>query len=239
VNVEVEVGSQDALAHRFRERFRTLLDAAVARRGRFCWALPGGSAAEAFLPALAGTLVDWKRVDHFWGDERAVKPDHADSNYALARRLLLDRVDVDPGRVHRIPADSPDLSRAAEAYAEALIGTLGDPPRLDLALLGVGPDGHVCSLFPGHPVLAEMSRWVAPLSDSPKPPPGRITLTRRALAEAEVVCVAAFGEAKAEVVRAALEDPVSPLPVSMVAREARRVLFLLDPAAAGRTPRAS
>ncbi|HSD29140.1 MAG TPA: 6-phosphogluconolactonase, partial [Vicinamibacteria bacterium] len=101
------------------------------------------------------------------------------------------------------------------------------------------PDGHVCSLFPGHPVLAETSLWVAPVSDSPKPPPGRITLTRRALAEAELVCVAAFGEAKAVVVRAALEDPLSPLPVAIVAREARRVLFLLDPAAAGRTPPAS
>jgi 6-phosphogluconolactonase len=232
VNVEVEVAPRDALAGAFRERFRLLADAALARQGRFSCALPGGSVAEAFLPGLAEASIDWTRLDLFWGDERAVPPDHADSNYGLARRLLLARVAADPARVHRIPAEAPDLAAAAQGYARELTRALGDPPRLDLVVLGVGPDGHVCSLFPGHPLLAEEARWVAPVFDAPKPPPARITLTLRALAAADVVWVAAFGEAKAEVVRAALEDPRSPLPVARVAREAKQAWFLLDPEAA-------
>jgi 6-phosphogluconolactonase len=177
---------------------------------------------------LEETLLDWSRVDFFWGDERAVGPDHPDSNYGLARRLLLERITVDPGRVHRIPAESGELSQAADEYAATLLRALGDPPRLDLALLGVGPDGHVCSLFPAHPLLDDETRWVAPVFDSPKPPPSRITLTLRTLAAADVVGVAAFGEAKAEVVRAALEDEASPLPLARVTRAAKSAVFLVD-----------
>lgn len=237
MNLEVEVAPKEVLAAAFRDRFRLLLGAATRRGDRFSFVLPGGSTAEAFLPPLAGAGLDWSGVDIFWGDERAVAPDDADSNYGLARRVLLDPVGADARHVHRIPAESPDLSAVAEDYARTLLGTVGDPPRFDLALLGVGPDGHVCSLFPGHPALAEGTRLVAAVFDSPKPPPARITLTLRALVHAEVVCVAAFGESKAEALRAALEDPASPLPVARVAREAKQARFMLDPAAARRLRR--
>jgi 6-phosphogluconolactonase len=109
---------------------------------------------------------------------------------------------------------------------------LGAPPRLDIALLGVGPDGHVCSLFPGHPLLLERERSVAPIEDSPKPPPRRLTLTLPALWSAEVLVVAALGEGKAAVLRDALEDPGSELPVALAMRGARGALVLLDPPAA-------
>ena len=99
-------------------------------------------------------------------------------------------------------------------------------------LLGVGPDGHVCSLFAGHPVLAVRDRAVAAVEDSPKPPPRRLTLTLPVVTGADQVAVVALGRGKAEVIRAAVEDPGSPLPVALVAREARRTLFLLDPEAA-------
>src|SRR5262249_18355181 len=118
--------------------------------------------------------------------------------------------------------------------ASALEQLLGRPPRLDFVLLGVGPDGHVCSLFPGHPLLAEERRWVAAIDDSPKPPPRRLTLTLPVLAAAELVVVAALGEGKAEVVRESVEEPASRLPLALVTRGSRRMLFLLDPGAAGR-----
>ncbi len=114
---------------------------------------------------------------------------------------------------------------------------LGAPPRLDLALLGVGPDGHVCSLFPGHPLLLEESRSVAVVDDSPKPPPRRLTLTLPVLAAAELVVVAALGRGKAEVVREAVEESASALPVARVARRARRCVFLVDAEAASRLTR--
>ena len=100
------------------------------------------------------------------------------------------------------------------------------------ALLGVGPDGHVCSLFAGHPLLAERKRSVAAIEDSPKPPPRRLTLTLPVLTGADLVVVVALGEGKAEIVRSALEDPRSALPVALVAQQARESLFLLDAGAA-------
>src|SRR5262249_28776885 len=144
----------------------------------------------------------------------------------------LDHVRFDPARIHRMHGEDPDLDAAAAAYARDLTHTLGGRP-LDLVLLGMGPDGHVCSLFPGHPALDEPARTVLPIEASPKPPPSRLTLTLVALAGAPLVCVAAFGAEKASAMREALESPASRLPVALAARGGRRMLFLLDPAAAG------
>ena len=113
----------------------------------------------------------WDDVEFFWGDERAVAPDDPDSNYGLAKRLLLDAVGADPRRVHRIVGEGGDLEAAARVYEEEMVRVLGEPPRIDLVVLGLGPEGHVCSLFPGHPLLRERVRRVAAITDSPKPPP--------------------------------------------------------------------
>ena len=185
--------------------------------------------AESFLPSIATAGVDWPRVDLLWGDERAVPPDHVDSNYALARRGLL--TGVSP-RVHRMRGEGPDLKVAAADYEQEMREALSDPPRLDFVLLGMGPDGHVCSLFPGHEALQERTRWVVAIADSPKPPPARLTLTLAALALSDLLVVGAFGRSKAEPVRQAVRDPASSLPVALAARAARRTLFLLDPDAA-------
>ena len=209
---------------------------ALRGRGGFALALPGGSVATSCFPALAAASVDWTRTDFFWGDERAVPPDDPESNFGLARRLWLDPAGVPASRVHRMNAERPDVDEAAAAYAAEMVSVLGSPPRLDVALLGVGPDGHVCSLFPGHPLLDERDAWVAAVHDSPKPPPRRVTLTLPALAASGLVMVVATGASKNPVVREAVTDRNSRLPLALALRSAPRALLLLDPAAAEGLP---
>jgi 6-phosphogluconolactonase len=224
---EVVFGGVDALARLFVAR----VERRFADLGRVSLALPGGSAADAFCPALAQARVRWRDVDVFWVDERAVPPDHADSNYRIANDLLLSRVDADPARIHRLRAEAPDLDAAALEYERRIIRASGAPPHFDV-LLGVGGDGHVCSLFPDHAALDERARLVVPIVDAPKPPPRRLTVTLPALAGALVV-VAAFDAAKARVVHEALNDPSSSLPVTRASRAAGHAIFLLDPVLAG------
>jgi 6-phosphogluconolactonase len=229
---EIHVDRASGLAGRLARLLEDEAERAQARRGLGAVALPGGSVAAIFFPELARAQCDWSRTAFFWVDERAVPPEHPESNYGLARALWLEPAGVPSPNIHRMPADDPDAESAARSYEDLLIGTLGTPPQLDLALLGVGPDGHVCSLFPGHPLLHERQRLVAPIEDAPKPPRRRLTLTLPVLWEAAVVVVAALGEAKAAVLREALEEPSSPLPVALAMRGARRTVVLLDPPAA-------
>ena len=226
--VETLVDKAESLAETLAGRFEAEGRQALAARARFTVALPGGSVATGFFPRLARIRFDWSKVDFFWGDERAAPPSHPDSNYALARTLWLEPAAVPAERIHRMKAEAPDLAKAAADYTLALERAAGSPPRLDLVLLGVGPDGHVCSLFAGHPVLAVRDRAVAVVEDSPKPPPRRLTLTLPVVTGADLVVVVALGGSKAEVIRAAIEDAKSALPVALVAREARRTTFLLD-----------
>ena len=233
---EIIVDATQNLAETFAARFTREGERALAARGRFAIALSGGSTATVLFPRLARVMFDWSRAEFFWCDERAVAPEDAAPNYGIARSLWLDPANVPKDRIHRMKANAADLEAAAAAYAKILARRLGTPARLDVALLGVGADGHVCSLFPDHPLLLEKQRWVAAVTDSPKPPPRRLTLTLAALTAADLIVIAAFGESKARVVRAALEDPDSSLPVALVLRHARRVLLLLDQAARGLTP---
>jgi 6-phosphogluconolactonase len=229
---EIVIDAPEALARVFADRFAAEARAATAARRQFSCALPGGSVAETFFPVLARAPVEWDQVEFFWGDERAVAPDDADSNYGLAKRLLLDSVRADPLRVHRIAGEGDDLEVAARAYEQEMVRVLGDPPRIDLIVLGLGPEGHVCSLFPGHPLLRERVRRVAAITDSPKPPPRRITFTMLPLELAGVICVAGFGDSKAEAIRAAVKELDSQIPVALATRAARRALILVDPRAA-------
>ena len=229
---EIVIDTPEILGRVFVDHFAGAASEAIASRGYFSCALPGGSVAEKFFPVLARTAVAWDKVDFFWGDERAVSPNDPDSNYGLAKRLLLDPVHADPRRVHRIVAEGGALDAAAQAYEEELVRVLGDPPRIDLVVLGLGPDGHVCSLFTGHPLLRERVRRVASITDSPKPPPQRVTFTMLPLQSARNICIAGFGDSKAAAIRAALEDATSQIPVAVAIRGARRALVLVDPAAA-------
>jgi 6-phosphogluconolactonase len=206
--------------------FQSAASDAITAHGAFRIALSGGSIGPLFFPSLARLPLDWSRVDFFWADERAVPPNHADSNFAAADRLWLTPAGVPPERVHRMHAEDPDLRRAAEAYAAELRRVAGTPPALDFALLGVGPDGHVASLFPGHAALGEEEEAVVPIEDAPKPPPRRLTLTLPVLAGAARLVVTAEGEAKAAIIRKGLE-PGSSLPLGMLISRARNVRVLL------------
>ncbi len=172
-------------------------------------ALTGGTIAVAIYEAVAAlpsANVDWKRVDFWWGDERYVPADSADRNDRAAELALLDVVGADPERVHAMPASDeahPDLDAAAAAYATELRENGGG--LFDLVLLGLGPDGHVASLFPGFDQLQSEDISVA-VRDSPKPPPERISLTFAALNRTREVWFLVTGAGKADAVASALAD---------------------------------
>lgn len=227
----VIVEHQSQLARVFADWFTRVVTQAIEARGQAAVALPGGSAAMTMFPELVCAPLEWAKVHLFWGDERAVPPDDSESNYGLARRLLIDPLALHPSHVHPMPAEGEPLDQAAARYSETLERVLGSPPQLDVALLGLGPDGHVCSLFPGHRLL-EHTGWVAALDDSPKPPSRRLTLTLSTLFQARVVALAAFGSSKAEVLREALENPRASLPAARVLQQAHESVAFLDPEAA-------
>lgn len=230
---EICVGTPPNLANLLGARFETEARLAIAARERFTVALSGGSVADALFPRLARAAVDWSRVEIFFCDERAVPPSDPESNYGRARSVWFDVARIPASNVYRMKADGRNLDAAAMAYADDITRLLGEPPHLDMALLGVGEDGHVCSLFPNHPLLVEQQRWVAAVTDSPKPPPKRLTLTLAALAAVRLIVVAAFGDGKAAVIREALDDRESTLPLALVLRRAQNAMILLD-AEAGR-----
>ncbi len=164
----------------------------VLRGGAQTLVLAGGTTPKRCYELLAELDVQWGRVTVLFGDERCVPPDHPDSNYRMVKESLLDR--VAPATVYRMPAElGPD--EGADAYAEVVANVA----PLDLVLLGVGEDGHVASLFPGHPLL-RASGLTAGIRDSPKPPPERVTLTLEAIRDAGRVLIIATGAGKADAV---------------------------------------
>jgi 6-phosphogluconolactonase len=229
---EVCVGRLDTLLDRLADDFRAEAERATARRGFFAVALPGGSVAVHGFSALAALPLHWDRVHFFWVDERAVPPSDPESNYGVAHTAWLEPARVPPQSIHRMSADSPDLASAAVAYGQELTRVLGHPARLDFVLLGVGPDGHVASLFPGHSALSDDRRMVVPVVDAPKPNARRLTLTLPVLAGAERVVVMAMGESKAGAMQESIERPDSLLPVALMLQRAKRSLVLVDEAAA-------
>ena len=170
--------------------------------------LTGGSIAETLhreIARLGATSeVDWSRVVVWWGDERFVAPDSPDRNAVDTRKVWLDAIGVPAAHVHEMPstADASDVDAAALSYAEELAAS--GPEAFDVVMLGLGPDAHVASLFPGHPALDVTDRTVAGVTGSPKPPPERITLTFPTLNRAASVWFLVSGEGKAEAVSRAL-----------------------------------
>lgn len=192
--------------------------------------LTGGSIAAAIHAAVVASpdraQVDWTRVDFWFGDERFVPRDDPDRNIGQARRAMLDHLPVDPRRVHPMaPSDGAfgdDVDAAAAAYAEQL----GDT-AFDVLMLGIGPDGHCASLFPGRPEVQDQRPAVA-VRDSPKPPPTRISLTLEPLSRASEVWWVASGEGKAAAVRDAVQG-ADPADVPAAGPHGRdRTLWFLD-----------
>ncbi|KAL9225872.1 hypothetical protein vseg_001749 [Gypsophila vaccaria] len=223
-------------------------DASVKERGVFTIALSGGS-----LIGLLGKLcnapysktIDWAKWYIFWVDERVVAKSHADSNYKLAKDRLLTKVPVIPSHVHSIN-DTLSAEEAASEYEfeiRQLVKTrlinvcdITDCPKFDLILLGMGPDGHVASLFPKHSALDVKDEWITFITDSPKPPPERITFTMSVINSASNVAVVAVGASKADAMRVALDPrdvkPDSSLPARMVQPTQGKLVWFVDEQAA-------
>jgi 6-phosphogluconolactonase len=203
------VADAEALAHAVAEQLLDRLDTIQAAGRVPSIALTGGTIATEIYRALAqldSTAVDWTQVDFWWGDERYVPADSSDRNDRGAELDLLDVVGVDPARVHAMPAADEshvDVAAAAAAYGQELRAHGGG--EFDLVLLGLGPDGHVASLFPGFPQL-DAEDVAVPVTGSPKPPPERITLTFSALNRTREVWFVVSGADKADAVARALAD---------------------------------
>jgi 6-phosphogluconolactonase len=224
------------LAHAAADMVVETLRAAIEARGRASVVLTGGSTPVPLYRLLAADYrhaLDWSRVDVFFGDERHVPHDHEDSNFRMARDTLLDGLPLSPDRIHPMPTgDTPEAD--ARAYEETLRAYFGDgPPAFDLLLLGMGADGHVASLFPGSPALAETDRWVVATESPPSSPVlERITLTFPAINAARTVLFLVAGESKHDALSAVHRDPEASPPAERVAAQ-DRLLWFADEAAAG------
>ena len=222
--------------------FRESTTQAIQARGDCVVALSGGSTPNLLYAAL--TSDDWKhqcqwdRMVFMFGDERAVPPDHPDSNYGLAQRALFRPLGIGPAQVHRMKGESVDLERAAETYEQTIRAVTRCPapaiPCIDVVLLGLGEDGHTASLFPGTSALEEQTRLVA-VGQSPKGITARLTLTLGVINRATVVLFLVTGAGKAQTVRAVLQPHTQAehaLPAAQVKPEGGRLVWLLDNAAA-------
>jgi len=237
--VRVLTAPQDLFAAAAEEVVHSATEA-VAQRGRFTIALSGGSTPKSLYNLLATnarTTLPWDRMYFFWSDERHVPPTDPDSNYRMANEAMLSKVPVPTGNIYRFPAENPDASAAAEAY-EATIQKFfqvqpGELPRFDLILLGLGPDGHTASLFPGTAGLQEKKRlvianWVEKLKTY------RLSFTYPMINAAQRIAFLVSGGDKATVVRSVLEEnvPGEQYPAKLVQPTDGQLIWFLDRAAA-------
>jgi 6-phosphogluconolactonase len=202
-------------------------------RGVAHLALSGGSTPKRTYELLAGALASWDGVEIWFADERCVPPEDEQSNYRMAAETLLRAAAIDPARIHRIVGElGPE--KGALDYADALQAHVAPDasglPVLDVIALGIGPDGHIASLFPGAPALDSGERAICVgVHDSPKPPPQRITLSLAVLRAARRCVLLATGAGKADAISAALAEPTRHVPASLLARE--RLTVIVDDAA--------
>ncbi|GLB66027.1 6-phosphogluconolactonase [Arthrobacter mangrovi] len=242
----------EILASAVARRLIARLALAQNQHGEASVVLTGGSLGINTLRAMATdasrTEVDWQRVDFWWGDERFVAKDSPDRNELQARQALLDSLDIDEDRVHAFGStdDFGSPHEAAEAYAQELRRAAGRDaddggdglplPRFDVLLLGVGPDGHIASLFPDMAGIRELDRAAIGVEDSPKPPPQRVSLTLPVINSAEEVWLVVAGEDKACATGLALAGANDVQVPAAGARGRQETLWLVDQAAAARLP---
>lgn len=207
--------------------------------------LTGGSMGSAVLAAVArhpkAATIDWSNVHMWWSDERFVPRGHGDRNETQARLALLDHSQIPPENIHAILAsdDGVTLDVAAERYADelALFGSRENPwPRFDISFLGVGPDGHIASLFPDRPEIRVLDRPVLAIRDAPKPPPERVTLTRPVINSSRRVWLVLAGEEKAPALGLALAGASYDNVPAGGAKGTKRTTFFVDTAAAANVP---
>ena len=229
----IVVPTKADVAREAAERVVAAASAAIAARGRFTFALSGGSTPRVLFELLASdayrSRVDWARAEIFFGDERCVPPDDSASNYRMARETLLDHV---PARVHRMRGEDDPVA-AAVAYERELRELFGTAPRFDLVLLGMGDNGHTASLFPGLTAVTERERWVV-AEYVAEVSMWRITFTPVVLNAAAEDLFLVAGSDKASMLHRVLEGPRDPraLPSQVVAPADGRLVWLVDAAAA-------
>lgn len=212
--------SIDALAQSLRTYILQCQTAGLERHGAFKVAVSGGSLPKTLAMALLGPsngsdedTVDFTKWEIFFADERAVPLDHQDSNYRLLKDELLDKIPKNMGQptVHAVDVKYlDDVQEMADQYQEELMRSFAAKdsvklPIFDLLLLGCGPDGHTCSLFPNHELLRESDAWVAPIEDSPKPPAKRITLSLPVVTHGVKIAFVATGAGKKEIMKQILD----------------------------------
>jgi len=242
-NREVRIlADANAIAQTAAAEFTEAAREAVCLKDSFSVALAGGSTPKALYGLLLNNgplqaMLPWKKIHFFFGDERHVPPDDAESNFRMASEAMLAKGHIDSRQVHRIKGEMKSAAEAAAEYERDLRTGFqldaGQLPRFDLVLLGMGPEGHTASLFPGTKALKEerrlvVSNWVGKLYTD------RITLTPPVLNNAARVVFMVHGAEKAPALKAVLEGPYEPeqLPAQMVHPQAGRVLWLVDPTAA-------
>jgi 6-phosphogluconolactonase len=232
------VPDADALAVHAADHFIDLANEAAKLRNIAHVALAGGSTPRAMNALLAASPrregVDWSTIRFFFGDERCVPPDHPDSNYRMTRETLFDPLGIDPAHVHRV-AGEDEPQAAAAAYDALLQRELGPLPVFDIVYLGMGPDGHTASLFPGTLSHLDLARYCV-ANFVPKFNSYRITITPRVINAARHVTITAGGAEKADSLAAVLEGPRQPdiYPVQLVAPTAGELHWYIDAAAAAK-----
>jgi 6-phosphogluconolactonase len=213
----------------------------VVARGKFTVALSGGSTPKRLYQILSEAphrdTIDWSKVEIFWGDERSVAPDHADSNYRMASEAMLTRLPIPAERVHRMQAERQDRDKAAQDYQNEIarvfgVSPTGEPPVFDLILLGMGPDAHTASLFPGTTALKEMSKWVVP-NWVEKFKTFRLTMTRPIINKARQVLFLVAGKDKTDPLLKVFCGPSDPhtYPSQLICPTTGQLTWYLDVAA--------
>jgi 6-phosphogluconolactonase len=237
----------EALSQAAAVRFVEVANSSIAKNGRFSVALSGGSTPKVLYGLLANppyySQVDWSKVFFFFGDERCVAPDHPDSNYRMASEALLAKLNLPANQVFRMQGENPDYEAAANTYAQELQKFFGleaghgpspeNFPRLDLVLLGMGPDGHTASLFPGTKALQERGRPVAP-NYVEKLNAHRLTLTAPTINRAAQVLFLIGGSDKAAPLHQVLEGEYQPevYPSQLIQAPNGKLVFFVDQTAA-------
>lgn len=240
MSVSIEVVEPKLFAGAVADELSASLAEAIAERGSASIALAGGGTPGATyrllaLPPRVGE-IEWEKVNIFWGDERFVPREDAQSNYRLVRETLLDSMPARSPRVFAIDVTAPSPEQAAALYAAQIRQVLGAPPGqipvFDIVMLGVGVDGHTASLFPGSPLISDAADICAAVARPDGPP--RVTLTPCILFAARRILFLARSEKKADIVRQVLEggDPAEVVPARMYERAAERVTWFIDSGAA-------
>ena len=218
------------------EQFITAARSAIAKRGVFYVALAGGSTPKGLYQMLAtmpySSKIDWSRVHLFFGDERCVLPSHNDSNFKMASEAMIDTLPIPETNVHPMPTELSDASEVAKCYAETMTKVMKAEP-FDLVLLGLGPDGHIASLFPDTPALAVTDSRTTDLYVE-KFTSWRVTITYPVINAARQVIVFIAGEAKAAIVNDIMMGAIDGLPIQRLARQGEYYWYM-DAAAAGRS----